>query len=154
MNGLTNVWQLSGNVGRIEGRTIKNDIRLVELSLAVSRSWKDKDGEYQKETSWFKAKAFGKLAERIEQRVSKGARIVLAGSARIDEYQDKDGNKRTSFYMMVDSFDMLVPYSQLKTSGVTQSLSNEMDAKGAEQNLKDTFGLEPEPVTADDDMPF
>ena len=68
-------------------------------TLAVDRPYK-KDGE--KETDFIMCKVVGKTAEFAEKYITKGVKIIVRGRMQIDNYTDKDGNKRQSAYVFVE----------------------------------------------------
>lgn len=74
--------------------------------LAVRRDFKDKKtGEY--ETDWIPLTAFGKTAEIMNQHLGKGSKIEVVGKLQTNNYTDKEGNKRTSYDVIVNSFGFL-----------------------------------------------
>lgn len=62
-------------------------------TLAVDRPYK-KDGD--KETDFIMCKVVGKNAEFAEKYIAKGVKMIVRGRMQIDNYTDKDGNKRQS----------------------------------------------------------
>jgi single-strand DNA-binding protein len=72
-------------------------------SVAVKRKFV-KEG-YQ-DTDWMNIKALGKRAETMAQYLSKGSKVLIEGSFQIDQYE-KDGEKKTFPYIMVDNFEFL-----------------------------------------------
>ena len=68
-------------------------------TLAVDRPYK-KDGE--KETDFIMCKVVGKTAEFAEKYITKGVKMIVRGRMQIDNYTDKDGNKRQSAYVFVE----------------------------------------------------
>lgn len=68
-------------------------------TLAVDRPYK-KDGD--KETDFIMCKVVGKTAEFAEKHITKGVKMIVRGRMQIDNYTDKDGNKRQSAYVFVE----------------------------------------------------
>ena len=68
-------------------------------TLAVDRPYK-KDGE--KETDFIMCKVVGKTAEFAEKYITKGVKMIVRGRMQIDNYTDKNGNKRQSAYIFVE----------------------------------------------------
>lgn len=68
-------------------------------TLAVDRPYK-KDGD--KETDFIMCKVVGKTAEFAEKYITKGVKMIVRGRMQIDNYTDKDGNKRQSAYVFVE----------------------------------------------------
>lgn len=88
---------LIGNVGRDpEVKTLPSGDLVANFSVATSEKWNSKDGEKQERTEWHQVDAFGKLAEIVQSYVSKGSKIFVQGQLVYNEWNDKDGNKRTT----------------------------------------------------------
>ena len=69
-----------GNVGRAPELQYLPDGRAVtDFSVAVNRGWKDRKDRECKETTWVKAKAWGRLAELCCDRLQKGSRVFIEG---------------------------------------------------------------------------
>jgi single-strand DNA-binding protein len=98
MSGSVNKVILVGNVGRDpEVRSMGNDSRVCNLSLATSESWKDKNGERQERTQWHRVVIFNEPLIRVaEQFLRKGSRVYVEGQIESRKYTDKDGSERTT----------------------------------------------------------
>jgi single-strand DNA-binding protein len=84
---------LVGRAGKDpEVKAIPSGQMVGSFSLAVSETWKGKDGKQQERTDWVKIEAWGKLAELIGQYVKKGSEVLVTGRLRIEE-AEKDGQK-------------------------------------------------------------
>ncbi|MGI9338002.1 MAG: single-stranded DNA-binding protein [Gammaproteobacteria bacterium] len=88
-------------VGRLgadpELRTIPDGTSLVNLRVATSESWADKNnpqGPRIEKTEWHRVSFFGRPAEIINDYMRKGSRIYIEGSLTTRKYQDKEGNDR------------------------------------------------------------
>src|SRR5260370_18306181 len=75
--------------------------------MATDESYKDKNGERQKRTEWHKIVVWGKQAEIAQQYLKKGSSIFIEGRIQSREWQDKEGQKRTSFEIVANNFRML-----------------------------------------------
>ncbi len=64
-------------------------------------------GERQKRTEWHKIVVWGKQAEIAQQYLKKGSLIFIEGRIQSREWQDKEGQKRTSFEIVANNFRML-----------------------------------------------
>ena len=81
---------------------------IAEFSLATNESYKDKDGNWKDITDWHNVKMNNKfMAERAEKNLKKGMQIWIEGKIRTREYDDKDGNKRRTTEIIVDTYRML-----------------------------------------------
>lgn len=82
-----------GNVGKDpEVRYNSSGVAFCTLSIATSRSWKNKEsGEKQEETEWHRVTFNDKLAEIVGQYAKKGKPIYAEGRLKTRKWQDKDG---------------------------------------------------------------
>ena len=67
-----------------------------DFSIATTERRKDKSGEFQDHTTWFRVSLFGRQAEVASQYLSKGRQVYVEGTLTMREYTDKEGNTRTS----------------------------------------------------------
>ena len=68
------------------------------FSMATDDSWTDRSsGERQERTEWHNIVAWERLAEICGQYLAKGRMVYIEGSISSRQWEDKDGNKRTSF---------------------------------------------------------
>ena len=100
-----NLITLTGNLGRDWEQANSNTV-IAKNSLAVRRDFKNKQtGDY--DTDWIPLTAFSKTAEILMQYTSKGSKILIVGKLQTNNYTDKNGNKRTSYDVIVDRFEFL-----------------------------------------------
>ena len=78
---------------------------IANFTLAVDRKFKSQSGE--RETDFINFVAFGKTAENICKYFSKGSKILIEGRLQVRNWEDKDGNKRTSYEIVVTEFDFV-----------------------------------------------
>ena len=99
---------LVGRLGRDpETRYTGGGQAVANFSLATDESYKDRNGERQKRTEWHKIVVWGKQAEIAQQYLKKGSLIFVEGRIQSREWQDKEGQKRTSFEIVANNFRML-----------------------------------------------
>jgi single-strand DNA-binding protein len=88
---------LVGRLGRDpEIRYTTGGQAVANFSMATDESYKDRNGERQKRTEWHKIVAWRKLAEFSQQYLKKGSMIYVEGKIQSREWQDKEGQKRTT----------------------------------------------------------
>lgn len=80
------------------------------FDLAVSRSYANADGERQ--TDFFKCTAWRGLGETIARYCKKGNKIAVVGSVQIRDYEDNNGNKRTTVDVIVQDVEFLTPKAE------------------------------------------
>ena len=100
-----NLTTFTGNLGRDWEQANSNTV-IAKNSLAVRRDFKNKQtGEY--DTDWIPLTAFSKTAETLMQYTGKGSKILVVGKLQTNNFTDKQGNKRTSYDVIVDRFEFL-----------------------------------------------
>jgi single-strand DNA-binding protein len=99
---------LVGRLGRDpETRFTGGGQAVANFSVATDETYKDKNGERQKRTEWHKIVVWGKQAEIAQQYLKKGSLLFIEGRIQSREWQDKEGQKRTSFEIVASNFRML-----------------------------------------------
>lgn len=94
--GLNRV-MLIGNLGADpELRYAGNGEAVLNMRLAVTERWKDKNGDKQERTEWCTVVMWGKRAEALSKHLGKGQSIYVEGSLSTRAWEDKEGNKRTT----------------------------------------------------------
>ena len=88
--------QIIGNIGADPVlRSMPDGARVATVSVATTRSWKDRtSGEKKDHTEWHRVVFFRGLADIVEQYLKKGAQIFVEGNLRTRSYKDKDGVER------------------------------------------------------------
>ncbi|MDD2751053.1 MAG: single-stranded DNA-binding protein [Acidithiobacillus sp.] len=99
--------EIMGRIGKIETRYTKDGDPVVNMSVATSESYKDKNGEKKEITEWHNVVIFKKLAEVANEYCQKGQLVFLAGKLRTRKWADKDGNDRYTTEMVANELKML-----------------------------------------------
>ncbi|MCO6494083.1 MAG: single-stranded DNA-binding protein [Bacteroidetes bacterium] len=108
MSNLKNNVQLIGHLGaNPEVKTLESGTKVARISLATSESFKNKNGEWQDETTWHYITAWGPVAERAEKYLSKGSYILLEGKLTSRNYVDSKGEKKYIYEVRASNFLML-----------------------------------------------
>jgi single-strand DNA-binding protein len=88
---------LVGNLGRDpELRYTPQGTPVCNFSVATTERRKDREGEQQETTTWFKITMFGRQAENASQYLVKGSSVYLEGRLKLSEWTDKEGKTRTT----------------------------------------------------------
>jgi single-strand DNA-binding protein len=86
-----------GNVGTDpEMRYTPSGAAVTDFRLAVSRRFSTRDGNQQEETEWFTVTAWERLADTVNQYVTKGMKVYVEGRLKSRSYQGNDGQMRFS----------------------------------------------------------
>jgi len=85
-----------------------NGKAVVNISIATSESWKDKQtGEKVEKTEWHRIVMFDKLAEIAAQYLKKGSNAYIEGKLQTRKWTDKDGGDRYSTEIVANQMQML-----------------------------------------------
>lgn len=100
---------LMGNLTRDpEVRFTNNNLAICKIGLAVNRRWKDgATGEWKEEPTFIDVTIFGKRGEAFAKYHQKGKPAFIEGSLRLDNWEDKDGNKRSKLYVVADEWQFV-----------------------------------------------
>ena len=150
---------LIGNLTRDPDVRVMNNGRPVcNFALALNRSYKDAEGNRKEETTFVDVECFGPRAEAVGRFFTKGRAIFVEGRLKLDQWESKEGEKRSALRVVLDNFEFV---------DAKQDATQSQDAKPYEAP-KDSTAVEtatsPEPETpsappADDpdleeDVPF
>jgi single-strand DNA-binding protein len=99
---------LIGNVGKDpEVHFTPSGVKVAQLRLATSETWKDKDGAVQEHTDWHTIIAWRGLADVVERLVRRGSRLYVEGKIQSRSFDDRDGNKKYVTEIIADSLLVL-----------------------------------------------
>jgi single-strand DNA-binding protein len=136
-----------------------------DFSVATTEKRKDRAGEPQDVTTWFRVTAWGRQAEVANEYLAKGRQVYVEGRLRLEPYIDREGNQRSSLEVNATDIHFLgqrdnsthPPASANTGRGQTED-EGEVDAPAsAKSSKKGSKRAAKEPVTvsgADDDIPF
>jgi single-strand DNA-binding protein len=96
---------LVGNLGKSpELRYTPQGKAVCSFTMATNEKRRDKSGDLQDVTTWFKITLWGNTAENASKHLVKGQPVYIEGRLRIEEWTDKDGNNR--YTLDVQATDM------------------------------------------------
>ena len=107
MAGSVNKVILVGNLGRDpEVRHTQDGKAIVNLSVATSENWRDKQtGERKEKTEWHRVVIFNEnLGKIAEQYLKKGAKVYIEGQLQTRKYNDKDGVEKYSTEVVLQNY--------------------------------------------------
>lgn len=98
---------ICGFLGRdCDTRYLSDGTAVANFSIATTEKRKEK-GEMQEVTTWFRCTMFGKQADALSQYLLKGKQVFVMGSLSLQEYVDRDGNKRTALEVRVQDIQLI-----------------------------------------------
>jgi len=129
-----------GRLGRDpEMRYTPSGSAVSRFSLATDENRKDQSGNWVSETTWHNIVVWGQAAERVAENLKKGHLVYIEGKISIRNWEDKEGQKRTSYEVVAFSYRNLTPKGGSESSG--ESSHSQSEPTHSEQPM-------------DDDLPF
>lgn len=122
---------------------------VAKFTMATNRRVKDKSGEFRDETEWHNIVAWGKLGEVCAQYLAKGRQAYVEGEIRTRNWEDREGNKRTTVEIVANNMVMLGARRGEETG---EEPTRTAAAKRPPQ-AADDFDTGSQEIT-DDDIPF
>ncbi|MCX7016126.1 MAG: single-stranded DNA-binding protein [Candidatus Sumerlaeota bacterium] len=149
---------LVGNLGRDpEVKYLPSGDAVCDFSIAVNRSYKDRQGETQKETAWVRITAFTKLAEFCSNFLKKGKAVYVEGRLRERSWETQQGEKRTVLEVVAERIQFAYPKSM---EGGGEGAAPEAprpamaSAQPAASGAPQGAGAPVEGAATEDDLPF
>jgi single-strand DNA-binding protein len=93
-------------------RYTQNGMAIADLSVAHNRSFKDKDGNWQEEASFFEVNCFGELAERVGSKINKGDLILIEGRLQQESWETKENEKRYKVKIIAEKIKLIAKPKQ------------------------------------------
>jgi single-strand DNA-binding protein len=97
---------LVGNLGADpEARSLNNGGEVVNLRVATSEQWKDRDGNRQERTEWHQVVIFNENLGRVAKSyLRKGSKVYLEGQIQTRKWTDQSGNDRYTTEIVLQRF--------------------------------------------------
>ena len=135
---------LVGNLGRDpETRYMPSGNAVTNVSVATSKSWKDRDsGEQKDRTEWHRVVFFNRLAEIANEYLRKGSKVYVEGELRTREWE-REGQKHYTTEVVANEMQMLDSRGDMPVS------NTDVHSTSATSNF-----ASPPPEDFDDDIPF
>src|SRR6187399_223504 len=97
---------LVGNLGADpESRSLNNGGEVVNMRVATSESWKDKDGNRQERTEWHNVVIFNENLGRVAKSyLKKGSKVYLEGQIQTRKWTDNSGQDKYSTEIVLQRF--------------------------------------------------
>lgn len=160
MAGSVNKVILVGNLGRDpEVRHTQDGRAIVNLSIATSENWRDKQtGERKEKTEWHRVVIFNEnLAKVAEQYLKKGAKVYIEGQLQTRKYTDNAGVEKYSTEVVLQQYRGELTMLDGRSGGAGSSESNDdfgqagpMERpRGQSAGAKQNFSRD-----LDDEVPF
>ncbi|HEU5130845.1 MAG TPA: single-stranded DNA-binding protein [Pyrinomonadaceae bacterium] len=141
---------LVGNLGRDpELRYTAQGTPVCSFSMATNERRKDRNGEMQDHTTWFRITLWNRLAETASQYLQKGKQVYIEGKLRVEEYVDRDGKPRHSLEVFATDMHFIGARGGDEGGGGTYERAASAGAGGGGAPADSAGG-----DLSDDDIPF
>ncbi|MAH83386.1 MAG: single-stranded DNA-binding protein [Rhodospirillaceae bacterium TMED8] len=164
MAGSVNKVLLVGNLGRDpEVRYAQSGAKIVNLSIATSENWKDREtGERREKTEWHRVVIFNdRLADVAEQYLRKGSKVYLEGNLQTRKWTGNDGIEKYTTEVILQRYrgELTMLDSRSGASGnLDDGGQGSGDWEGSNQFGQDEFNTNksstPVGGDLDDEIPF
>lgn len=116
---------LMGNLTRDpELRYTPAGLAVASFGIAINRAWTAKTGEQKEEVCYVDINIFGRRAEVVGEYFSKGNPIFIEGRLQLNQWETKDGQKRSTLRVVADNFQFIGGSAKRSGDG-TGTLSKE-----------------------------
>lgn len=143
---------LIGNLTRDpELKALPTGTKVVAISMATNRSWKDAGGAKKESVEYHNVVAFGRQAEVIAQYCKKGSSLYIEGRIQTRSWDAQDGSKKYRTEIVLESFQF-----GPKGAGATSTTGGVSDAEAPQGDSKadlDTIEYPEEEINLED-IPF
>lgn len=139
---------LVGRLGRDpETRYTSGGQAVSNFTVATDESYRDRSGERQKRTEWHRIVLWGKLAEIAQQYLKKGTMVYIEGRIQTRQWDDREGNKRTTVEIVGNVMRMLSTRAETAAAAAGATADVEASAAAADEPAAS-------PEISDEDIPF
>ncbi|MGG5810960.1 single-stranded DNA-binding protein [Falsiroseomonas sp. CW058] len=150
---------LVGRLGRDpEVRNFQNGNRVVNLRLATSERYKDREGNMQERTEWHSVAIFNeKLGEIAEKYLRKGSEVYIEGQLETRKWQDQSGQDRYTTEIVLRQFRGEISLLGGRSDGTGGDAGAERGAPSGGQRRSSApngGGTRREEAELDDEIPF
>ena len=136
---------LVGNLTRDPELTyLASGTPLAKMGMAVNRRFKDAAGERQEEVCFVDIDTWNKTAEFCSKYLKKGRRVFVEGRLRFNEWEGRDGTKRSKLSVTAER----VEFADSKP----QAAESDGDGRAEPEKAAATAPLQGDPT--EDDLPF
>ena len=157
---------LLGNIGTDPvAKSLPDGRVLVNINLATSKKYKDKQGNQQEKTEWHKIilvdRGNYKLGDIAQRYLKKGSKVYIEGEIETSKWTDKDNIDRYTTKILANEMKMLSsastqqpPLKQSIQQPVQQPVQQSVQKQQEESNNQNSQSTLSQSFGLDDDIPF
>ena len=148
---------LIGNLTRDpDVKMMTNGRPVCNFGLALNRSYKDSEGNKKDETTFVDVECFGPRAEAVGRFFTKGRAIFVEGRLKLDQWESKEGEKRSAIRVVLDNFEFVdsrqeSQNNQSDVNSTSYALPASSQSNSPTSNTTVPNSADPE---LDEDVPF
>src|SRR6185437_4247386 len=136
-----------------------NGGEVVNMRVATSEQWKDRDGNRQERTEWHQVVIFNENLGRVAKNyLKKGSKVYLEGQLQTRKWTDQSGNDRYSTEVVLQRFrgELVLLDSREGAGGGRGSFNEDHDDFGGGESTRTQARPQPAAFDTDldDDVPF
>ncbi|MEZ5424026.1 MAG: single-stranded DNA-binding protein [Pyrinomonadaceae bacterium] len=146
-----------GNLGKDPDlRYTPQGVAVCSFTMATNEKRRDKSGELQDVTTWFKITLWRQQAENAAKYLTKGSVVYIEGRLRIEEWTDRDNNNRYTLDVQATDMQFIGSRSGGEYSGGGAEDDHQPQYTGGGQSASSSAGAAPASSASpvDDDIPF
>lgn len=143
--------QLIGNLGLDpDFRVGASGTQVLNLSVATTENYKDRNGDWKSVTDWHKVVMFGKNLDKLSARLSKGSRVFVDGKLKTESYE-KDGEKRYVTKINAFIIEPIIMEPRTERREGSQQMRDRSTANDFPPDPNEDYA---DPIGSGDDIPF
>lgn len=145
---------LIGNLTRDpDVRMMSNGRPVCNFGLALNRNYKDSEGNRKEEVTFVDVECFGPRAEAVAKFFTKGRSIFVEGRLKLDQWESKEGEKRSALRVVLDNFEF-VDSKQDGSSNQPRNIETTASTLSASPDTPRSESTPSYNSDLDDDVPF
>ncbi len=133
-----------------ELRFTPSGVAMAKIRLAVNRRWRDRNQEWQEETSFFGGTCWREMAESVAESLQKGTRVIVTGQLEQRSWETQEGDRRSIIEIRIDEIGPSLRWATATVTRTPRSGGGDYGGGGAPQQpaapvAKDDWGPDEAP---------
>lgn len=116
-----NVTLIGNLVEDPELRFTPSGVPMAKIRMAVNRRWRDNNGDWQEDTSFFGGTLWRDQAETAAESLAKGMRVIVTGRLEQRSWETQEGDKRSIVEVAIDEIGPSLRWATATVSKTTRS---------------------------------
>jgi|SRR5665811_737038 len=116
-----NVTLIGNLVEDPELRFTPSGVPMAKIRMAVNRRWRDNNGDWQEDTSFFGGTLWRDQAETAAESLEKGMRVIVTGRLEQRSWETQEGDKRSIVEVAIDEIGPSLRWATATVAKTTRS---------------------------------